>query len=102
MSDLIYSYGKVAAAVQRLATHPGEIKARLMAASGDLVGATVNAMSTPETKTYMARIERALYGTGSVEQAVAAMSVDQARAVAQDLVSLEAMLDDLVADAAAG
>ena len=101
MADLIYSYGKVSAAVQKLATHPGEIKARLVAASGDLVGASVNAMPTPETKTYMARIERALYGTGSVEKAVTMMSTEDARAVAQDLVSLEAMLDELVAEAIA-
>jgi len=96
MADLIYSYGKVGAAVQKLATHPGEIKTRLASAAGDLVGATAGAMPTEETKIYMARIAKALYGSGSVEKAVTLMSVDDARAIAQDLVSLEAMLDELV------
>jgi hypothetical protein len=94
-----YSLSKIGAAVQTLATHPGRVRERLKAALADFARSNREAMPTDETRRYWDRIWAAytagqdppLKGSGSI--AIDSLTEDEAVLVAQDICSLEALLE---------
>ena len=89
MSNWHYSSEKLSAAITTLAKHPGAIGARLSAALPDLLASNLGGkMPNDETQTFHDRIQARLSHLQD-------LSVEEAQALVQDVLSLQSMLDYL-------
>ena len=94
MGDLDYAYGKLGLGVETLATHPGEVKARLIAAFSHLVGVNPDALPDEPKRIWLEVWEKATNGSDREGSLAAINDLDEAGAVelAKSITAVESMV----------